>query len=91
MLRRTKCGEDGTLQESIPLAKVQKIDMVDQHNGSHGCNGRCDAWCSGSRTAIASLASLINTTGRTVVKVDVTPGVLEVEPAIANLAPLPPP
>ena len=41
------------------LAKVQQIDMVDQHNGSHGCNGRFDAWCSGSRTAIASLASLL--------------------------------
>ena len=51
MLCRTKCGEDGTLQESITLAKVQQIDMVDQQNGSHGCNGRCDAWCSRSRTS----------------------------------------
>ena len=42
MLCRNKCDEDGTtLQESITLAKVQQIDMVDEHNGSHGCNGRC--------------------------------------------------
>ena len=51
MLCRTKCDEGGTLQESLTLAKVLPIDVVDQHNGSHGCNGRCDAWCSGSRTS----------------------------------------
>ena len=59
MLCRTECDEGGTLQESLTLAKVQQIDVVDQHNGSHGCNGGCDAWHSGSRTAIASLASLL--------------------------------
>ena len=55
----TKCDEGGTLQESITQAKVQQIDMVDQHNGSRGCNSRCDAWCSGSRAAIAGPASLL--------------------------------
>ena len=55
----TKCDEDGTLQESITQAKVQPIDMVDQHDGSRGCNSRCDAWCSASRTAIAGPASLL--------------------------------
>ena len=59
MLCRTKCDEGGTLQESLTLAKVQQIDVVDQHNGSHGCNGGCDAWHSGSRKAIANLASLL--------------------------------
>ena len=55
----TKCDEGGTLQESITQAKVQQIDMVDQHNGSRGCDSRCDAWCSASRTAIAGPASLL--------------------------------
>ena len=30
------------------LATVHHIDMVDQHNGSRGCNSKCVAWCSGS-------------------------------------------
>ena len=58
MLCRAKWDDDGTLQDSTTLAKVQQIDSVDQHNKPHGCSGRCDPWCSGSRTAIASLASL---------------------------------
>ena len=47
------------MQGSITQATVQLIDLVDQHNGSRGCISGCDAWCSGSRTAIASPAPLL--------------------------------